>query len=482
MNPSLEGLEQLALRVRSGEPALGRDALSAGYSRALSHDRALATLMAEAWVVARCEPALDALDRAWVDAPVALANEPPVALDALPSAVALEAGDARRAALWDLACTRANERFSLGRAAVAALRTTAGDLAISPAESLVDHVGLGGIPGCADAALAATEGVFDELDPWALREAGLHEQVGAARHRALPFSARLRSLAAPRASGQVPLGDRGGASARWMDRIGLGSARDAIVDRMGTAEVRAPGVSLRCDREGERAVLSGACDPSVHGGTLLSAAWAEALACTLPAREPRPALRAGVDRVHRLALSWLGAHLWLSPAWLSRELGVDPARASLVGRAALHGALVRLRMAAAEAPFARDALEGRPELTARLRERSLRALGSSPEPSWTVHLAARAMSRRAEATVMGALVEAALFEDLRSACDEDWFRNPRAGVFLLHAADALRTQGAVRWLRVRTGVGEQEPDALALSRAATLLAGRTREAFERLTR
>jgi hypothetical protein len=210
----------------------------------------------------------------------------------------------------------------------------------------------------------------------------------------------------------------------------------------------------------------------------------EALGAAM-ARIGRPSERAGRDRVHRAVLWQLGEMLLWEPSFAKRELSVDGAHVSLVNRAALHGSLMALRQRAAEAVFVRDALAAKSELVSRLRDRLSRALGSAMNPSWTVHVASSAIERRAEAECAGALCAAVLGTRLRDRCDEDWFRNPRAGELLSSELTEMRASGTMAWLIDRVGVDEgarDERERVAIERAERVWSARLREAFERATR
>lgn len=483
MTITLEALEEIAARVRAGAFVAqdSIDALRQRYPLAYAESEALAMLMAEAWVRARTEASRVALALAWKTEPIALPHERPIELDRLESAIVLERNDGKRRALWQAASERARDHFRAARSVVEALRARATELAIAPTDALVDRLGLGRAAladRAVEAVLRGTEGAFDELDPWALRECGLGERVAAARRGDLTWDERLRSLSQPRASAAVPLGDRGAGCARWIGRVGLGDVLSSIVDHLETTRVDASRIRVRVEREGERVILSGEEDPTVDGGARCAAAYGEALAWALPrvglARE-----RAGVDRLHAVASALLARGLLCERAFVTRELGVDPARASLVARASTHGMMVALRRSAAEATFARDALCARPELAARLREGYARAVRSPIDPAWAVHVAAQAIERRAEATVIAALIEATLRESLRERFDEDWFRNPRAGEGLAGELASMRSRGAIAWLLETTGAADE---GTALERASAALSLRWRESFERATR
>ncbi|MBL8684125.1 MAG: hypothetical protein JNK05_33435 [Myxococcales bacterium] len=487
MQPTLEAIEELAARARSGAVVLShqRDALRARYEHARAASAALGTLVAEAHTQIQHERAREALDRAWAAEPATITAGPEhapraIAIASLESVVTLEREDARRRAIWSAATARAGDHFAEARAAVDSLRDCAASLSITPTDALLDRLGLGHAPAASavDAVLATTDGPFEELDAWALRECGLTERVVDARRRSLAFDDRLRSLSQPRASAQIALGDRGASCARWIARVGLGDAMAKIVDRVESSSPDATRIRVRIDREGVRVVLVGDEDATVLGGARLAAAWAEALALVLP-NEPSIAARAGVDRIHRTAAHALGKALFFERPFVTRELGVDPAQSAVVARAGLHGALFELRRSCAEVAFARAVLGAQPELATRLRDAHVRAVFSAPDPIWASHVAAATLERRAEANVLGALVEATLHARLRDGFDEDWFRNPRAGEALASELAKLRAAGAIAWLREAS---RAENDSDAIAHASVAVRRRVSEAFERATR
>jgi hypothetical protein len=487
---TLEAIEDTAARVRSGAwvSDAHQSALRERYATARAEDTALGVLVAEAWVGPRMRRTQAGLEMAWAREPIALAGEAPVPVDAIENAVTFERNGARRSALWDLACVRAQDHFRPTKQVVEALRERAVELGCAAPSDLLRalglsatdgvDVGVGVGDGVADLVLERTEAAYEELDGWALREVELNERVIDARRKVLSFDDRLRSLAQPRASAHIALGDRVAASARWLERAGLDGAMRAVVDRVEASSTQSSGVKVRVELEGERVLLQGSEPPSVHGTARIAAAVAEAAFAAManlgPARE-----RAGRDRLHRAVWWQLGERLLWAPAFVERELGVDPAHAATVTRAAMHGSLQVLRRSAAEAPFVREALEAKNELVVRLRDRTTRALGSAMTPSWTVHIAAAALERRAEAHCFASLVEAVLYERLRDRLDEDWFRNPRSGEVLRAESALMRTGGALPWLIERTGAKDERE---AIERGAIALSARVSEAFARATR
>lgn len=498
MTLTSEAIEEVAAKVRAGEwvSDAHTSALREQHAKAVkSGDAALAVLIAEAWVHPRMRRAQAGYELAWKREPIALPNEPPVELAAIENAVAFERNGARRSALWDLACARANDHFREAKRVVEALRERAEELGCATPDGLLDALGLGAPSVGVDALIAQSDGVFDELDGWALREVELGERVSDARRRVLVWEDRLRSGAQPRASAQIAVGDRVASCGRWIERVGLGAALGAVSDRVTASALSSEGVSVKVEREGERVIVRGSEPPSVRGTARIAGALSEALGAGL-AKIGRASERAGRDRVHRAALWQMGEMLLWEPTFVTRELAVDGAHASLVNRAALHGSLMALRQSAAEAGFVRDALAAKSELVVRLRDRLLRALGSAVSPSWTVHVASRAIERRAEAECAGAVCAAVLSTRMRDRWDEDWFRNPRAGAALAGELTEMRALGTIAWLIARTAeasAGEASPseaceaeraerERAAIERAERVWSVRVREAFERATR
>lgn len=487
MTLTSEAIEQIATKVRAGEwvSDAHTSALRAHHANAVkSGDRALAVLIAEAWVQARMRRVQAGYELAWEREPIVLSKEEPIALGAIENAIAYERNAARRSALWDQACARAHDHFREAKTVVDALRERARELECATPDALIDALGLGAASVNADALIAQSDGVFDELDCWALREVELGERVREVRRRVLPWQERLRSVAHPRASAQIAMGDRVASCGRWIERVGLGDARRALSDRVTASSLGSEGVRVQVEREGERVIIQGSEPPSVRGTSRIAGAMIEALGAAM-ARIGRPSERAGRDRVHRAVLWQLGEMLLWEPSFAKRELSVDGAHVSLVNRAALHGSLMALRQRAAEAVFVRDALAAKSELVSRLRDRLSRALGSAMSPSWTVHVASSAIERRAEAECAGALCAAVLGTRLRDRCDEDWFRNPRAGELLSSELMEMRASGTMAWLIDRVGVDEgarEERERVAIERAERVWSARLREAFERATR
>lgn len=491
MSLTNEAIEEIAARVRAGEWVSDAHAIALRehHAKAVkSGDVALSVLIAEAWVGPRMRRAQAAYELAWKHEPIALAKEPPVELDAIENAVAFERNSARRSALWDLACARANDHFRPAKSVVEALRERAGELNCATPDGLLDALGLGARGVRSEVLLAQSDGVWDELDAWALREVELGERVSDARRRVLPWEERLRTRAQPRASAQIAVGDRVAACGRWIERVGLGDAMRAVSDRVGASALVSEGVRVEHAREGERVIVRGSEPPSVRGTARIAGALCEAMG-SAAAKIGRASERAGRDRVHRAALWQLGEMLLWEPSFVVRELAVDGAHAALVNRAALHGSLMALRQSLAESEFSRDALAAKSELVVRLRDRMVRALGGVMSPSWTVHVGSSAIERRAEAQCAGALCAAVLATRLRERWDEDWFRNPRAGEALAGELTELRALGAMPWLIERmgdAGDGEErsgeERERAAIERAERVWSARVREAFERATR
>lgn len=466
---SIEAIEELALRVRAAHVALARasldgapepvmaipDASSLAYSVARSADRALGVLVAEAVALdALREPTRTYL-RAWE--PIVLTGEAPVALRSLPSVLALETNEHRRSALATAANAKAMEHQQRAREVVEALRGLAPALGVEQAGDLHDALGLGTateVIQASEAVLAATEDCYRELDRW------IRPRVTLPRGGQLPWWERFRTLAAPRASALIPLGDRRGIASRWIARVGLAEALARVRDDTHPPAIGGAGVRAWLERPGEKAVIAGT--PSIHalGAVDLTGAVAEALALVIPSEE-RLACRLGVDRVHHAVAETLGRRLFLEPVFVVREASVDRGQREAVLLECLYAELLATRVHAALARFAVDVLARAGDLPVRWREYLFRATGSAPEPVWAVHCAARIYELRPGPRTIASVVEPWVRERLREQHDEDWFRNPRAGEMLQQAMDGMRSQGTVNWI---TSQGQKAIDPTALAK------------------
>lgn len=109
-----------------------------------------------------------------------------------------------------------------------------------------------------------------------------------------------------------------------------------------------------------------------------------------------------------------------------------------------------MRWDAAMARFTAAAMRREPGMAERFGAEVTRALRIAPSPVWAVHLVARAMEPggawpgRSAGRVAGLWCAQATRARLRERCDEDWFRNPRAGAVLRGAWDELRVVGPTR--------------------------------------
>ncbi len=134
----------------------------------------------------------------------------------------------------------------------------------------------------------------------------------------------------------------------------------------------------------------------------------------------------------------LFAGLWLSPAFLTRALGLGRAQQREFLRVISGSLLLATRVAALRVLLAQAALAG-----ARAARDAFERF--TPEVAGQVPAAAEGALWRppldAEARFLGLLVAAHREAELREEHDEDWFRNPRAAEAL---RDEARGQGALR--------------------------------------
>jgi hypothetical protein len=482
---SLEAIEDLAVRVRAAHVALYRAALEGAplppvalpdasrlpraYALARATDPALGVLVAEAVALDALRIPSRAWEAAWAQEPIALAGEDPLPVRALPTALALEPNAHRRAALMARGDARARDHLLAARAVVDALRNVGTTLGLDTAASLHGALGLGEpdvVERGADAVLAATEDAWRELEAWA------RPRVGLSRVGELSWADRQRTLASPRATELIPLGDRTGIASRWIARTGLPDALTCLRDDARRPSATGVGVRALCERPGERVVVAGTPQLHAAGAVALTGAVAEGLSLLL-AREERPALRLGSDRVHHAVAEALGRRLFLEPVFVVREAAVDRTAREPVLLECLYAELFAMRLDAALSRFALDALNRAPDLPARLREAVMRATGSAPAPAWAAHLAAQALELRPGARTLAALLETHVRDGLRERHDEDWFRNPRAGESLRTVMTAMRAQGALAWAAGGQGLATAlDPAPLARRVADALHAAR----------
>ena len=482
---SSEALEDLATRVRvwamrrerarldgTAPPLVARvdpSPLVAAYPSLRTTDPVLATWLAEAVTRASLDAADESYAATWRDEPIALRGESPIDVRSLAMAMALEPNEHRRASVMHAADEKALEHLDAARKVVDAYRDTATErLKLGDASALFAALGWGEpsmIARAAQAVLDATDDVFREADAW------LRSKLGLSRGGELSWSDRLRVRASVRSSESVPLGDRVGIASRWLIRCGLEGAVQTVRDTTNAPAANGAGVIAWIDEPGARASVIGTPARTVHGVVSLIAATAQAaLSCT--AREPRMCERAGVDRVHGPMAFVLGRRLFLEPAFLEREAGVDRGVSASLAIESVYDELWTARLEAARALFALDVLVRANDLAPRFREHIVRAVGSPPAPAWAAHEATHWSLESPAARTLANVLEPQLRETLRDRYDEDWFRNPRCGEALQDRFAAMRAHGTVAaWAKTR---GVEEPMAVLTGEA---LARRMREAF-----
>lgn len=366
------------------------------------------------------------------------AGDGAVAWAALPGAVAAEPSRARRERLWEAGERGATALHDEAKAVVAALREVTGALG----DGLGGALGLGAADEDAAAVLAETDDAFEELDAWASRQAELD------RAR-LTWADRLHLGVCPTLLREAAPARWGALGTAWLARVNLESAPRGIVDGRRPAAVQGEGVEAWVTDPGRRAMVLGR--PRLLGieaGEVLGALTAGAAGVV--AAGASPGQKRGRHRVLDGAAHATGRWLLLEPGFLTRDAELTGAARERALRGALYAELTRLRWDAAVARFTAAAMRREPGLADRFGAELTRALGVAPGTAWAVHLTARTMEPggawpgRAGARVAGAWCAVALRERLRERCDEDWFRNPRAGAVLRGAWDELRAVGPTR--------------------------------------
>ncbi|MDP3273933.1 MAG: hypothetical protein Q8Q09_01980 [Deltaproteobacteria bacterium] len=484
MKPSLEALEALAHRAHGGgRPVPPRDLETLRARYATLDDslgqRTLAVLFAEVSTHVHTDKSQSTLRSGWTEPPLALRGESPLREHSHESVLVCERELGRRKAVSALVNARAKDLFSLARHALTSLRSAHEPLGLRDVSQLLGALGLASDEPLSEGALAATEGLWQELDPWALRESEVIEHSREYAAKSITWTDRMRSLAQLRASDAVPLGDRAASCIRWVAQVGLGSTLARIAERTERASVDATGCTITCENPGERVTVRGETAPTVDGALSLGEAFGQALALAHAPSAGPESLRWGADRVHTLVFAALVRRLWTSPSFVTRACGVDASQASRVGLAALHAELLRVRRRAVDAQLVRGSLVGERAGIEQWQQRTQRALGAAPDPAWAVHVAAHALDARAEAHTLATMIEPLVFEKLRARYDEDFFRNPRAGEGLAVLLDAMRTQGALAWAKAECASEENPAIGLTLQ-SATLR--RVTELYDTLSR
>jgi hypothetical protein len=404
-------------------------------------DRGRAALVGEAaiWMALRAPWARYRAAMAAKGAAVRLrADDVEVPWAALPGAVACEPSRARRELLWAAGDGVAIDLRDEARDVVAALR----DATAALGGGLCDALGMGDVDDDAGAVLDATDDAFGELDAWAARQA----ELDPAR---LTWPDRLHLGVCPALLRELPPASLGTLGTGWLAGVGLEAAQRAIVDGRRPASDHAEGVEAWVTDPGRRAIVLGR--PRLLGydaGEVLGALTV--CVAGVVGGGLSPGQKRGAHRVLDGAAHALGRGLLVEPAFLQRHGGLSGAARERALRAALHAELARVRWDAAMARFTAAAMRREPGMAERFVAEVTRALGAAPSPAWAVHLVARAMEPggawpgRSAGRVAGLWCAIATRQRLRERCDEDWFRNPRAGALLRGAWDELRAVGPTR--------------------------------------
>ncbi len=418
--------------------------MAASAARALADDPWRATLFAEAHVTASRRRVLRSLHSIVERAPVTLRHDgTSLRLDAVDSALITEPTLARGEALTAAATAVANELRGGACAVIDAVRTALD--ALDP--SLARALSIG--EDAHDDLLSATDDLFRELDA---RQCRAHE-IDRSR---LSWAARMRTLQGPATLAAVPSATWASLGARLFDRLGFDVALRGVIDDLRPASPNARGVFTFVTAPGERAVVAGRPSLSGWGAADLMGAVSVAAASNT-ARGPFAGVRRGCDRAvdgvaHALARRLLGERIFLQ-----REAGVDAAPRERVMLEVAHAELARLRFDAARSRFVAHVLSRAPEAAARFHDELMRAWGASPGFQWAPWAAASMFEAgglwggRAAARVLGARVEPAVVDALRSRYDEDWFRNPRAADGVREVFDAVRASGVRAWCDANGG-------------------------------
>lgn len=448
--PSLEAQELAAQRALAAEARLLRDRqvgrrstvtgfpetkhLAAASQKALAVDPARAAYFAEAFLAGHLRRVVAAHDDAVAATSVQLQGSPPLPIESLRSALATEPNRARREALSAKADVDVVSLRDVSRAVVDATRE--GLAALDP--SLVSALGLGDASAEAAAVLDATQSLWEELDPWALRARELDPTRAS-------WADREHALMAPAVTRAVPPPTWSDLGARVFERVGLGDALRRVVSELRPATVTGTGVYAVVSEPGARAMLLGRPTVAGRGAGEVMGAVARCAAGVIEGVGTHGQVR-GKDRALDGAFDALGRRLLLEPVFVTREAGVGADRERVLLEA-LHAELRRTRWDAAMALFAASALRREPGMAERFTELCVRAVGAAPSPAWAAVVVARAAGHggpwgaRWAALTRGALYEAVLSASLREAHDEDWFRNPSAGETLAGRLREARALG-----------------------------------------
>lgn len=450
--PSLEALELSAQRALAAEARLLRDRqigrrstvtavidtrhLAEAAERAWPVDRARSVYLAEAFVTGRVRQAVNAHDMAVGGSVINIEGAETVSFEAWRSVLATETVQAARDAL-----VRGGDGEVLGhregaRSVIEALREAVEIIGLDRAEAL----GFGDATVEAETVLDATQALWDELSPWALRAVDLDLS-----HTS--WADREHTRRAPTVSRELPPATWSALGTRMFETLGFGPVLRRIVSELRPAATHGTGVYSVVSEPGSRTLLLGRPTVSGEGAARVMGAVGQAVLGAMGGEGSYGQLR-GCDRALDGALDALTRRLLLEPLFVSREAGVGRERERVLLEA-LYLELYRLRADAAMASFCANVLHRDSALAERFTAVWVRAVGASPEPVWGAEIASRVVGHGGPwgslwaAMTRGALYENTLAEELCEKHDEDWFRNPGAGETLSARVNEGRREGLV---------------------------------------
>lgn len=400
-----------------------------------------ATLFAEAWLTGATRGVRRRYVAARRGTALRLSERESMPFDALPSALMTERSAAKRTVIERAADELAVGLRSAALDVVAELREACATLG----PDLRRRVGMG--PVDAGEAIEATDELLREIDGYVLRA----REVDASR---LTWGERLHSMSAPAVTAAIPPATWAGLGLRMAERTGLDGVLRGASAALRPARSDGSGVDALVTAPGERVTVVGR--PTVAGygcGAVMEACGAATAA--LLGRGDSPGMRRGLDRDADGLIATLVRRLLLERGFLQREAGLDGAERARVMMEGLHAEVLRTRLDAALAGFVSEVLAGARELPTRFTEATRRALGVALPPSWAVVLAAEALEAAAPwgghwmTRAAGAAVEPVLRAELRERFDEDWFRNPHAGMGIAGMVREYHALGTAAWAKAR---------------------------------
>lgn len=448
---------------------------AAELARELADDESTRALAA--WAVAlygrAAGAAAEARARAWQAATVV--RTPGGAVVPLTEVDAALAGAGDRASRLSLAAARAvlasaehaplvRERFARERDAVESLGIADGYLATWERLEGVDPRTLAS--GCA-AFMRDTQGAWDDvLAEVARRRLGAapRDLPGGLQHGDEPALLAHPEIDALLPAGAALAAVRTQLAAMSLDATAAGRVRYDVGARSGQrvgawyAAVRVPGEVYVVARP----------RPGVEAWRTLLAAVGGALHAGYTSAElPAEARHAG-DRAVRAGVGALYAGLVADDGWIRRAAGLDRARAAIVRRSAAFAALRSLRRDAATCRLTVAVLSGEvPEVEAGDVGAALLAEAAGARGGSGAIVEYDTPWLGAAWRVRGALLAASLSQTLRERFDEDWWRNPRAGPWLVTDLWAAGGSLDAESVAQRARGGERQP--LDWSRAARTL-------------